>query len=134
MKTTYDSVAALAVALLAGCGVGPRAEPLNEELAGASLKAALEAWKRGDPPRSLENASPPVIAQDQDWLAGARLVDYEPAGDGRRTADNLFAPVKLRLKTRAGKAATKTVTYVIGTSPHVMVVRMPRDGPPEGGR
>lgn len=120
-------LAVFTVAFLAGCGVRPKAEPLNEELARDSLKATLEAWKRGDSAESLQKASPPVVAQDPDWVARARLVDYEFTGDSRREGENLFAPVKLTLKLKSGKPASKTVTYVIGTSPHIMVFRKIRD-------
>ena len=53
----------------------------------------------------------------------ARLVAYTLDGDDKRVAENLFVPVKLTLKLKNGKQATKNVTYVIGTSPQVMVFR-----------
>ena len=83
----------------------------------------MEAWKKGDSPETLKNGSPSIIAQDPDWVAGARLVAYSVDGDDNRVADNLFVPVKLTLNLKNGKPATKNVTYVIGTSPHVMVFR-----------
>jgi hypothetical protein len=108
---------------LTGCGVRPRAAPLDEELANASLKATLESWKKGEPPATLKNGSPSIIAQDPDWVAGARLLAHEFAGESKRDGENLFVPVKLTLKAKNGKQSLKTVTYVIGTSPQVMVFR-----------
>jgi hypothetical protein len=113
----------LVVACLAGCGVRQRAAPLDEELAGAALKAALEGWKKGDSPESLKHGVPSIIAQDPDWVTGTRLLAYEAAGDRKRVAENLFVPVKLTLRAKNGKQTSKSVTYVIGTSPHVMVFR-----------
>ncbi len=87
------------------------------------LKTSLEAWKKGDPPDTLKNGSPSIIAQDPDWVTGARLVAYTLDADDKRGAENLFVPVKLTLKLKNGKQATTNVTYVIGTSPQVMVFR-----------
>jgi hypothetical protein len=115
--------ALLAVVCLAGCGARPQAAPLDEDLARASLKAALEAWKKGDSAETLKTGSPPIIAQDPDWVTGQRLLAYEFAGEGSRDADNLFVPVKLTLKAKNGRQSSKSVSYVIGTSPHVMVFR-----------
>ena len=116
-------VALIATACLAGCGVRERAAPLDVELAREALKTSLEAWKKGDSPDTLKNGSPSIIAQDPDWVTGARLVAYTLDGDDKRVAENLFVPVKLTLKLKNGKQATKNVTYVIGTSPQVMVFR-----------
>ena len=116
-------VALIATACLAGCGVRQRAAPLDVELAREVLKTSLEAWKKGDSPDTLKNGSPSIIAQDPDWVTGARLVAYTLDGDDKRVAENLFVPVKLTLKLKNGKQATKNVTYVIGTSPQVMVFR-----------
>jgi hypothetical protein len=113
----------IATACVAGCGVRERAAPLDVELAREALKTSLEAWKKGDSPDTLKNGSPSIIAQDPDWVTGARLVAYTFDGDDNRVAENLFIPVELTLKLKTGKQAAKNVTYVIGTSPQVMVFR-----------
>ncbi len=116
-------VAVITSASLAGCGVSQRAAPLDVVLAREVLNTSLEAWKKGESPDSLKNGSPSIIAQDPDWVTGARLVAYAPDGEDNRVAENLFVPVKLTLKLKNGKQVTKNVTYVIGTSPQVMVFR-----------
>ena len=115
-------VALIAIEFLAGCGVRERAAPLDVEVAREALKASLEAWKKGDSPNILKSGSS-IIAHDPDWIAGARLVTYASDGDDKRVAENLFVPIKLTLKLKNGKQTTKNVTYVIGTSPQVMVFR-----------
>jgi hypothetical protein len=123
-RSSPRAVALIAVALLAGCGgVRPRAAPLDENLARTSLKTALDAWKKGDSPAALKDGSPSIVAQDPDWVGGARLLAYEIGGDGERIAENLFVPVKLTVKTKKGKQAQSQVKYVIGTSPQIMVFR-----------
>ena len=110
-------------ACLAGCGVRQRAAPLDVELARDVLKTSLKTWKKGDSPDTLKNGLPSIIAQDPDWVTGARLVAYTLDGDDKRVAENLFVPAKLTLKLKNGKQVTKSVGYVIGTSPQVMVFR-----------
>ncbi len=116
-------VALIATACLAGCGVRQRAAPLDVELAREVLKTSLEAWKKGDSTDTLKNGSPSIIAQDPDWVAGARLVAYTLDGDDKRVAENLFVPVSLTLKPENGNQATQNVSYVIGTTPQVMHFR-----------
>jgi hypothetical protein len=96
---------------------------LDEDLARISLRTTLETWKKGDSPTTLKNGSPSIVAQDPDWVAGARLVTYEFAGEDRRVAENLFVPVMLTLETKNGRKTRSQVEYVIGTSPHIMVFR-----------
>src|SRR5262249_37167722 len=99
-RSSRQTVALIAVACLTGCGVRPRASPLDEDLARTSLRTALEAWKKGDSPATLKNGSPSIVAQDPDWVAGTRLVAYELASEDRRVAENLFVPVELTLETK----------------------------------
>lgn len=109
--------------LLPGCFQGSAAGPVDPPVALEALRVTLEAWKREKPIDSLESGSPQVVAQDLDWLAGLKLVDYQVEGDGKENDVNLRVPVKLTLKTLQGKQVKKNVTYVIGTSPAVTVFR-----------
>ena len=83
----------------------------------------LESWKNGDPIEALKTAKPAIVAQDLDWLGGARLVDYTLSDDARKVAANLYVPVRLTLKTSSGKEVKKNVTYVVGTDPYLTVFR-----------
>ncbi len=67
-----------------------------------------------------------MTVQDFDWAAGARLVDYQVIDDGKAYDANLRVQVKLTLNgpgKSQGKAAEKTVWYLVGTSPSVTVFR-----------
>jgi hypothetical protein len=122
--TAARLAACLAVAAsLSGCSSSPGSRPVDAVKARAALKTALDGWKRGDSPAALKDATPPIVVQDFDWMGGARLVDYRVEGEGKALEANLYVPVKLTLKPPQGKEVTKTVSYVIGTSPHVSVFR-----------
>jgi hypothetical protein len=117
-------VLTLAAALLAaGCTGSSRATPVDTSRAREALKLALDGWKKGDSPSSLQLGTPPVTVQDTDWMTGARLVDYQVDGDGRPIEANLHVPVTLTLRTAQGKQVKKKVTYVVGTSPILTVFR-----------
>jgi hypothetical protein len=110
--------------ILSGCsGGGPRAAPVDPARAREALQAALESWKKGDKIESLKDGSPPIVAQDFDWMAGNLLVAYEVAGEGKDDDANLRIPVKLIMRTAQGKEVKKSVWYVVGTSPTLTVFR-----------
>lgn len=123
MTTNRFAVAALLVAL-AGCSPGPRtAAPVEPDKARAALRTALDAWKAGRPIESLAGESPPIVAQDFDWMAGATLVEYQLLGDGTPEDANLRVRVQLTVRDRQGRTTTKTVPYVVGTDPKLTVFR-----------
>ena len=72
--------ASLIVALLVtlvGCGGPPPPLPTATlDKASDSLRASLDAWKKGDSFESWKKRSP-VAFTDQDWQAGAKLLEYE---------------------------------------------------------
>jgi hypothetical protein len=109
----------------AGCSSAPP-HPVDPSYARESLKTALEQWKKGEEPKSLTTSSTPMTVQDFDWMAGAKLLDYQLVDDGTPKDANLHVQVKLTLSDPAvdkGKAAEKKVWYVVTTSPSVTVFR-----------
>ncbi len=116
--------AALAAAALAGCSSGPQtAAPVEPGRARAALAAALDAWKAGRPIDSLARDTPPVVAQDFDWMAGAKLEAYTLLDDGKAEDANLRVRVQLTVRPAQGGPTKKTVTYVVGTDPKLTVFR-----------
>lgn len=115
---------ATAGTLLSGCsGEGTRAAPVDPARAREALAKVLDSWKNGETPDALRSASPSIVVQDFDWMAGAKLVSYEVTGEGKDDDANLRIPVKLTLKTAQGKETKKGVTYLVGTSPSLTVFR-----------
>jgi hypothetical protein len=118
-------VGLLATLFFAGCGYS-QAHAVDPSLARESLKNALEQWKKGEGPKSLESSATPMTIQDLDWAAGAKLIDYQLVDDGKAEDANLRVQVKLTLSNPdkdKGKAAEKKVWYIVGTSPSVTVFR-----------
>jgi hypothetical protein len=122
------SLVALACLLLPGCTDPSRAHAVNVPHARDALKIALDEWKNGGTPKSLESASTPIIVQDLDWAGGAKLIDYEVLDDGKAEDANLRIQVKLNIGggrpvNTSSKPAPKKVWYLVGTSPKVTVFR-----------
>jgi hypothetical protein len=113
----------LAAAAAWGCSAGGGAAAVDAPRARDALKTTLDSWKKGDAPSALKDGSPSIIAQDLDWLAGAKLVDYQVAGEGKEKETNLYVPVTLTLQNPQGKEIKKSVSYVVATSPHISVFR-----------
>lgn len=114
----------LAGVLAVGCGSdGPRAAPVEPDKARAALVATLDLWKAGKKIEDAGTANPPVVAQDFDWMAGAKLTDYKVLGDGTSEDANLRVRVQLSVRDTQGRAITKTVHYVVGTDPKLTVFR-----------
>jgi predicted Zn-dependent peptidase len=113
----------IAAGLLSGCLGSQRLTPVDAESAREALKTTLDGWKKGDAPSALSSVTPPITAQDLDWLAGAKLVDYAVTSEGKSVEANLYVPVDLTLKMGNGKQVKKKVTYVVATSPYLAVFR-----------
>ena len=122
-KTVAVAVALLAALAIAGCSGGERAPAVNPSLAREALHTALDGWKDGKTPDALKAASPSIVVQDFDWMAGFRLVGYEVTGDGKDDDANLRIPVTLTMRSPQGKEVRKNVSYVVGTAPTLTVFR-----------
>ena len=117
------TVAALGLGL-AGCETGPgRAAPVDATRAREALRVTLGRWKDGGRPSESAAGSPPVTVQDMDWEAGKALVDIEILGDGKGDDANLIIPARLTVREKGGRAVSKPVKYIVGTSPSVTVFR-----------
>jgi hypothetical protein len=114
----------LGVLVLSGCSDSRRPGAVDPPLAREALKTALDHWKNGEDSKSLESSATPMTAQDFEWAAGAKLVDYQILDEGHVEDANLRVQVKITLGPQGkNKAVEKKASYVIGTSPSVTVFR-----------
>jgi hypothetical protein len=114
----------LATLFLAGCSASS-AHSVDPSHARDALKIALDEWKKGEGPKSLQSSASPMTVQDFEWQSGAKLLDYQLIDDGKAQDANLRVQVKLTLASASGKGTPieKKVWYLIGTSPSVTVFR-----------
>jgi hypothetical protein len=113
----------LAVFMSSGCSGPARASAVDATRAREALKTTLDHWKSGDDLKSLQESGGSLVAQDFEWAAGAKLLDYEIL-DERIEDVNLRVQVKIKLGPQGkGKAVEKKASYVVGTSPSVTVFR-----------
>jgi hypothetical protein len=114
----------LATLFFAGCSGPSHAHDVDEPRAREALKTALDQWKNGAEPKSLQSSATPMTVQDLEWSAGAKLIDYQLVDDGKAYDANLRVQVKLTLSGQdKGKTTEKKVWYLVGTSPSVTVFR-----------
>jgi hypothetical protein len=115
------SVVCVVVAGLVGCRGATANDP---ELASAFsvLKAGLEAWKNGSTPASLASGANPVQFSDNDWQAGAKLLEYRIMKAGVEEEGETVCTVHLKVDVR-GKAVDRNVTYRVTLTPTRTVSR-----------
>jgi hypothetical protein len=114
-------IAAVVLLAAGGCGPGaPRTPDKGEAL--ATLRAALEAWQRGEKPDALRGWDPPVQAVDPDWSRGVKLARFEIEADkAGPSGHDLGCPVKLWLGD--GAREPRRVKYTVASAPARVVTR-----------
>lgn len=127
--TPNRTAAALALSLILaavapGCG-GASAESgaADAERARQVLRDTLDSWKKGEPLSATALRTPSVHVDDEDWLAGARLVGYRIEKGDELSGDHLRCPVVLTFRGNRGKARTMSVVYHVATDPTPVVTR-----------
>src|SRR5262245_25319830 len=115
------SFACVVLVALAGCG---SRTATNKELVSAHevLKEGLEAWKSGKTPASLEAGANPVQFRDEDWQAGAKLLEYRILKVGSEENDATICVVHLKVEVR-GKAVDRQLNYRVTLTPKRAVAR-----------
>ena len=111
----------IGLALLAGCG-RTIDDPVNPDQAQAALQNALEAWQQGEPYGALPQRKPPVYFNEPEWRAGKKLVSFD-IGKVELMGRQGRASVKLVLRDAANKDTERTISYLIDTTPQVVIVR-----------
>jgi hypothetical protein len=120
MHRLYLTLVILAAAV--GCGGTPVDPPVNTTDAGNQLRAALDAWKAGEPHEGLAGKTPPIIFPEPLWKDGARLLAYEMGEVGLNGRQGRCA-VKLSLRFKDGKSSERKIGYQIDTVPQVVIIR-----------
>jgi len=115
-------VAVAAGLVILGCGRQTPPQPADPARAREALKAALDAWQKGEPAEALHDRRPPVRVIDPEWRSGRRLVGYR-LQDDQPLGGDLRCQLLLSLKDANGKAVQKKAVYSVGTSPALTVVR-----------
>jgi hypothetical protein len=115
------SLLVLALCLLPGCSrrLDPPADTAEADRA---MRAALEAWKDGKSQADLEHGSPSIIMNEDDWRAGKRLLDFTMI-DGSLSGRQVRWRVRITLRDKDGKPVERQATYIIDTTPRIVIVR-----------
>ncbi|MBX9579420.1 MAG: hypothetical protein K2X87_03855 [Gemmataceae bacterium] len=121
MRLTLIPLAVLVVA--AGCG-DPKPLDLatTPEASRAALTEALDGWKAGETDKAMAGRSPPLYLVDDDLTRGAKLVDYQLAGEPKVFGTGLSYPVTLTLQHK-DRTTTRKAAYRVVTTPNRAVTR-----------
>lgn len=82
----------------------------------AALEAGLRSWKDGRAPGMVAGASKPAVqAEDFEWRAGQKLMDYQILGDEPPVG---LGPRTFTVRLTTGSGAPREVKYmVLGIDP-----------------
>jgi hypothetical protein len=109
------------LALLAGCGKSLH-EPVNPDKANEVLETALAAWKHGEGYDELQQRNPPIYFNEPEWKAGKKLLSFK-AGKAGLMGRQARCSVKLSLRTKDGTTTEREISYLIDTTPRVVIAR-----------
>jgi hypothetical protein len=105
-----------------GCSRGV-SEPSNIDQAGPALRTALETWKGGSAVEDLAQATPSIIMNETEWASGKRLADFKMEEKGSMLGRQVRWQVQLKLKDKDGRTVDRRATYIIDTTPRIVIVR-----------
>ncbi len=113
---------ALSLCFLQGCG--QRTVELSDlEQAGPALRTALEAWKGGKSQEDLANQNPSILMNEDDWRGGKRLLDFKMEDQGSLSGRQVVWRAQIKLQDKSGTTEDRKATYVIDTTPRLVIVR-----------
>lgn len=104
-----------------GCNPGPE-PPVDKAAALDQLKLVFESWKAKEPYAALEQRSPRVVFNEQLWIEGNTLLDYE-LGEVEHMGRQGRCTVKLVLQGKDGKRFERKIGYQIDTTPFTTITR-----------
>jgi hypothetical protein len=117
-------VTALVLCSLSGCG-SRSMEPADLSQAGPALRTALEAWKAGKSKEEFESQKPPIVMNEDDWRVGKRLLDFQMEEQGSLSGRQVVWRAEIKLQDDSGKTEERKATYLIDTTPRLVIVRNP---------
>jgi hypothetical protein len=115
------TVGACCLVVAAGCGKTID-DPVDPDKASTALQSALDAWKQGDEYGSLRNRTPPMYLNEREWEAGKKLLGYQ-LGKAELMGRQGRCTAKLSIQDKAGKVTEREVSYLIDTTPQVVIAR-----------
>ena len=119
----------LCLAAVVGCGgknytPPPAADPA---VARSALEKALDCWKLRIEPNELQKSEPPVTVQDEDWLDGRRLVEFQLLSGEQTLGNSIRWPARLKVVGADNRERNIEVIYVVSTNPVIHIYRREPD-------
>lgn len=112
----------LLAAVLGGCSRSRVSNDYDSDAARQILISTLDAWENGQA-AELGRRQPPIRFEDDDFMAGWRLVAYEIKHPEIeiRPFETVF--VEIHLRNRKGKVLQRTAGYQVTLQPQFGVLR-----------
>ena len=112
----------LSFSVLQGCGKG-RTEDADPNQAGPALRTALAAWQSGKTQQELVDQKPSILMNEDDWRVGKRLLEFKMEETSTMFGRQVRWRAQIKLQDKNGKTEERTATYIIDTTPRIVIVR-----------
>src|SRR5262249_20621679 len=109
-------------AVLVGCGGGSLPDQADPAQAKEGLPLALDAWQKGQSLDALRARTPAIHFNDHKPAAGMRLLSYELRDEHEFFGQSVRFKVKATVEQKGGASKERTLTYLVDTSPAVVIV------------
>jgi hypothetical protein len=111
------------VMLALGCTGQSPPNPSDPAAGKELLEKALDAWKRGESHEAYKQSTPSITVIEHAWKSGAKLIDFEIAGDYESAGYDVRFKVTLNLIDKGGSPKKQKALYNVCTTPALVVKR-----------
>lgn len=110
--------------VLPGCSESPGIQPGGDAAAARdALTTALEAWKEGKDPNSLQSEDPAFWVTDEDWKLGKKLTDYRIAEEVEQSGGHWRVCAELTMSDSGQASSPEKICYAVTISEAISIIR-----------
>ena len=110
--------------VLPGCSESPGIQPGGDAAAARdALTTALDAWKGGNDPKSLQSGEKAFWVTDEDWKSGKKLTDYRIAEEVEQSGGHWRVCAELTISDSGQSASSERICYAVTIAEAISIIR-----------
>jgi hypothetical protein len=110
--------------VLSGCSESPGLQPGGDAAAAKeALTTALDAWKGGEDPKSLQSGEQAFWVTDEDWKSGKKLTDYRIAEEVEQSGGHWRVCAELTMADSGQASRPEKICYAVTIAEAISIIR-----------
>jgi hypothetical protein len=105
-----------------GCGGGSLPPMASPDQARSALTTALDAWKSDASIEALTKGQPPIYFNEPRLKSDARLLNFQLRDSHEMYGQSVRIEVDMTFQQKDGTTKERKVSYLIDTSPAIVIV------------